>query len=133
MDMGPYDLILGMDWLTNYHAINDGYAKKVTIAHPRGETIVFFEEKYKMYPITYTTRKQQKNYVGWLSTIVGEETYIHTPHGALVVNEFMNDFPKDLPGYRRIGSSQTKKCFLVWGLLAHNLNSGNQIKEMTLP
>ena len=33
MDIGPYDLILGMDWLTKYRAVIDCYAKKVTANH----------------------------------------------------------------------------------------------------
>lgn len=64
MNMGPYDIILGMDWLTKYRTIIDCYAKKVTITHPWGETIVFFRKKYKMYHITNAIRKEQRDYVG---------------------------------------------------------------------
>ena len=49
MDMSPYDVILGMDWLTKYQAMIDCHTKKVAISHPWGEKVVFFEEKYKLY------------------------------------------------------------------------------------
>lgn len=86
-----------MDWFTKYHAVIDCYAKKVTISHPWGETVVFFRERYKTYPITYATKKEQKNYVGWLSSILGEEASTRTPHGVPLVNEYTYVFPEDLP------------------------------------
>ena len=70
MDMSPYDVILGMDWLTKYQAMIDCYTKKVTISHPWGEKVLFFKEKYKLYLVTYVTKKEQRDYVGWLASIV---------------------------------------------------------------
>ena len=98
MDMESYDLILGMDWLTKYYAIIDGHAMKVILTYPWGKTIIFFGERYKLYPTSYATKKEQRYYVGWLSSIVGDETSLLTPQNVPVVKKFVDVFPENLLG-----------------------------------
>lgn len=39
LDLEKFDIILGMSWLTPYHAIFNYYAKTVTIVMPRREKL----------------------------------------------------------------------------------------------
>ena len=96
MDMGSYDLILGMDWLSKYHAIIDCYAKKVTAYH-WGETLVFYGERYGLYPVTYSCKREQRDYLGWLCNIISDESPKLSPSDIPIVNEFLDVFPEDLP------------------------------------
>lgn len=50
-----------------------------------------------MYPVTYPTKKEKRDYVGWLASIVNDETPPLTPLDILIINEFADVFPEDLP------------------------------------
>ena len=41
LDMVVYDIVLGMDWLSAYHAMIDCYKKRVTVHPPDEPTIMF--------------------------------------------------------------------------------------------
>ena len=41
LDMDVYDVVLGMDWLSAYHAMVDCYKKRVTVRPPDGPAIMF--------------------------------------------------------------------------------------------
>ena len=41
LDMVGYDIVLGMDWMSAYHATVDCHKKRVTISPPGGPVIVF--------------------------------------------------------------------------------------------
>uniref|UniRef100_A0A0V0GST8 Putative ovule protein n=1 Tax=Solanum chacoense TaxID=4108 RepID=A0A0V0GST8_SOLCH len=49
LDMVDFDVILGMDWLSPYHAVLDCYAKTVTLAMP-GISPVLWQGAYSHTP-----------------------------------------------------------------------------------
>lgn len=59
-----------------------------------------------MYPVTYTAKRKQRDYWGWLASIVSIGTTSLAPYDVPIFNEFMDVFPDDLsllPLHRDIG------------------------------
>ena len=45
LDMYGFDIILGMDWLSTFHASIDCYKRRVRICPPEGSCFEFFGER----------------------------------------------------------------------------------------
>ncbi|XP_015163797.1 uncharacterized protein [Solanum tuberosum] len=102
LDMLDFDVILGMDWLSPYHALLDCYAKTVTLAIP-GIPRVEWRGTSGSYPnrvISYirAQRMIDRGCLSYLAFIrdVGAES--PAMESIPVVQEFPDVFPEDLPG-----------------------------------
>ncbi|XP_049414692.1 uncharacterized protein LOC125877444 [Solanum stenotomum] len=102
LDMLDFDVILGMDWLSPYHALLDCYAKTVTLAIP-GIPRVEWRWTSCSYPnrVISHIRAQRMIDRGCLSYLafirdVGAES--PAMESIPVVQEFPDVFPEDLPG-----------------------------------
>ncbi|XP_049386729.1 uncharacterized protein LOC125850950, partial [Solanum stenotomum] len=102
LDMLDFDVILGMDWLSPYHALLDCYAKTVTLAIP-GIPRVEWRGTSGSYPnrVISHIRAQRMIDRGCLSYLafirdVGAES--PAMESIPVVQEFPDVFPEDLPG-----------------------------------
>ncbi|XP_049381184.1 uncharacterized protein LOC125845686 [Solanum stenotomum] len=102
LDMLDFDVILGMDWLSPYHALLDCYAKTVTLAIP-GIPRVEWRGTSGSYPnrVISHIRAQRMIDRGCLSYLafiwdVGAES--PAMESIPMVQEFPDVFPEDLPG-----------------------------------
>jgi hypothetical protein len=98
LNMDVFDLILGMDWLSKYQAIIDCHSRRVVITLPTGDKVSFVCRSLVSYPRTFMSPKEQKDFVGWLSSIVDVGNVRQTPYEIPVVREFIDVFPDELPG-----------------------------------
>ena len=102
LEMIDFDVILGMDWLSSYHAILNCHAKTITLAMP-GIPIVEWRGTLS-HPskgvISFLKARQlvQRGCLAYLAHI--RDTSIETPmlESIPVVSEFSEVFPTDLPG-----------------------------------
>ena len=98
--LGGFDAIIGMDWLANNNAQIDCEKKKIKLKTPKGKEVVFKGQRQtrKFLTIIQTKRLLMQGCEAYLAHVV--DTKHETPEiqDILVVNEFEDVFPKDLPG-----------------------------------
>ena len=104
--MIEFDVILGMDWLSSYHAILDCHAKTIILAM-LGIPIVEWRGSLSHPPkgvISFLKARQlvQRGCLFYLAHI--RDTSVETPmlKSIPVVSEFSEVFPTDLSGLRPI-------------------------------
>ena len=59
MDMSEFDVILGMDWMTNYRIVIDCECRRVTAYTHDGTRVVFHRDKHSILPQTVYESKCQ--------------------------------------------------------------------------
>ena len=102
LDIHDFDVILGMDWLSRHHATMDCYRKEVRFCRP-GHTEVVFYGLRKTLPNSIMTAMKaskmlQKSYQGYLAYAIEVRDSGSRLEDILVVREFSDVFPEDLPG-----------------------------------
>ncbi|CAA0826122.1 Uncharacterized mitochondrial protein AtMg00860, partial [Striga hermonthica] len=102
LEMKDFDLILGMDWLSFYHADIKCRNREITLYLPEDESITFFSSRNRSLPQVVSMAKATKllrrgNYQGYLVSLVDSQK-AHSPHDVPVVREFVDVFPDELPG-----------------------------------
>ncbi|CAA0837041.1 Unknown protein, partial [Striga hermonthica] len=103
LEMKDFDLILGMDWLSFYHADIRCHDREITLYLPEDESITFFGSKNRSLPQVVSMAKATKllrrgNCQGYLVSLVEDSQKARTPHDVLIVREFVDVFPDELPG-----------------------------------
>ncbi|GKD06142.1 hypothetical protein Tco_1181116, partial [Tanacetum coccineum] len=102
MPMGEIDVVISMDWLSKYDAIISCQNKLIWIRTPcGGETFIYGERKKTSLAIcTYVRAKRHltRGCQAYLAHII--DTQKSTPYlnNILVVREFLDVFPEELPG-----------------------------------
>ncbi|XP_049378066.1 LOW QUALITY PROTEIN: uncharacterized protein LOC125842802 [Solanum stenotomum] len=102
LDMVDFDVILGMDWLSPYHAVLDCYAKTVTLAMP-GISPVLWQGAYSHTPTGIISFMRARRlvasgclaYLAYVRDVSREDSSVDS---VPVVREFADVFPTDLPG-----------------------------------
>ncbi|KAI3448707.1 hypothetical protein Pfo_005372 [Paulownia fortunei] len=103
LPMPNFEVILGMDWLTKYHATID-CNKKIVIFQPPGEEQFMFNgiSFSRSLPIISALKAQKmlnKGCVGYLASVLDTSVEAQLkPENVDVVQEFVEVFPDDLPG-----------------------------------
>ena len=102
LDMVDYEVILGMDWLSKYHVSIDCMKKIVTFKPPEEEEFLFIGTTKKLRTLVTSAMKAKRlldsGCVGYLASMVDTSLERHLkPEDVLVVQEFLEVFPKDLP------------------------------------
>jgi hypothetical protein len=102
LDLCDFEMILGMDWLVIYIAQIDCFTKTVTLQDEGGRRVEFRGER-NIIPnsiILVVTAKKllRKGYTAYLAYIVDLEKKEIELDKILVVREFPDVFPKELPG-----------------------------------
>ena len=103
LPMPNFEVILGMDWLTKYHATID-CNKKIVIFQPPGEEQFMFNgiSFSRSLPIIFALKAQKmlnKGCVGYLASVLDTSVEAQLkPENVDVVQEFVEVFPDDLPG-----------------------------------
>ncbi|XP_070015952.1 uncharacterized protein [Nicotiana sylvestris] len=101
LDMVDFDVILGMDWLSPYHAVVDCHAKAVTLAlpgmlclewrgtlgHPTRSVISYVKAR----------RKVKKGCLAYLAYVRDSSTEVPSIDYVPMVGELPEGFPSDLP------------------------------------
>ena len=103
LDMPDYEVILGMDWLSKYHATIDCQKKIVIFRPPEEEEFLFIGTTYKLRTPIISAMKARRlldsGCIGYLASVV--DTHVEQclkPEDVPVVREFLEVFPEDLPG-----------------------------------
>ncbi|KAJ9561422.1 hypothetical protein OSB04_006582 [Centaurea solstitialis] len=102
MNVGSFDVVLGIDWL-RAHDANIGCGKKtVTIPTPRGELITVYGDKKKGTNTTISMVKARKclakGCASYLAYVIDTKLEKKGIANVEVVREFSDVFPEDLPG-----------------------------------
>ncbi|XP_070055122.1 uncharacterized protein [Nicotiana tomentosiformis] len=102
LDMTDFDVILGMDWLSLYHAILDCHAKTITLAMPelprlewKGLSVSASSRVISFMKDRHMVEKGCLAYITYVRDTTAETPAINSVH---VVREFTDIFPSDLPG-----------------------------------
>ncbi|CAA0840340.1 Uncharacterized mitochondrial protein AtMg00860, partial [Striga hermonthica] len=85
LEMRDFDLILGMDWLTRFHADIQCHDREISLFLPGDDQITFFSTK-------------TRNCQGYLVSLVDDSPKARSPHDVPIVREFVDVFPDELPG-----------------------------------
>ncbi|XP_028054328.1 uncharacterized protein LOC114258557 [Camellia sinensis] len=102
LDMGHFDVVLDMDWLTKYYATIDCASKRV-IFRPPGQDEFYFEGNGVVSPpyliSAMKARKlMNKGRQGYLCSVITEATVDITLDSIPVVRDFPDVFPNELLG-----------------------------------
>ncbi|XP_070042717.1 uncharacterized protein [Nicotiana tomentosiformis] len=102
LSMVDFDVILGMDWLSPCHTILDCHAKLVTLAMPDLPRVMW-NGSIDYVPsrvITYlkAQRMVEKGCISYLSFVMDVSAETPAIDSILVVRDFPDVFPADLPG-----------------------------------
>ncbi|KAI3784091.1 hypothetical protein L1987_43183 [Smallanthus sonchifolius] len=102
MPLGSFDIIIGMDWLSNHHAEVICFEKCIRIPLPSGETLRVFGEKpckgLKLMSCTTAQKYLRKKYVAFLAHIVQKDVKKKSIQDIPIIRDFPEVFPEDLSG-----------------------------------
>ncbi|KAI3826071.1 hypothetical protein L1987_00113 [Smallanthus sonchifolius] len=102
MPLGSFDIIIGMDWLSNHHAEVICFEKCIRIPLPSGETLRVFGEKpckgLKLMSCTTAQKYLRKKYVAFLAHIVQKDVKKKSIQFIPIIRDFPEVFPEDLSG-----------------------------------
>ncbi|CAA0829980.1 Unknown protein, partial [Striga hermonthica] len=85
LEMRDFDLILGMDWLSFYHADIRCHDRDITLYLLRNESITFFVSMAKA-----TKLLRRGNCQGYLVSLVDDSQKARSPHDVPIVREFVD-------------------------------------------
>ncbi|KAI3823046.1 hypothetical protein L1987_04472 [Smallanthus sonchifolius] len=102
MQLGSFDIIIGMDWLSKHHAEVICYEKCIRIPLPSGDTLVIFGEKpcrgLQLMSCTLAQKYLRKKYVAFLAHVVDTKDKGKKLQDIPIIRDFPEVFPEDLPG-----------------------------------
>ncbi|CAA0824114.1 Unknown protein, partial [Striga hermonthica] len=92
LEMRDFDLILGMDWLTHFHADIRCHDREITLYLPGDDQITFFSTKTRSLPHVISMAKAMKmlrrgNCQGYLVSLVDDSPKARSPHDVPIVRE----------------------------------------------
>ncbi|KAI3754911.1 hypothetical protein L1987_54703 [Smallanthus sonchifolius] len=102
MPLGSFDIIIGMDWLSNHHAEVICFEKCIRIPLPSGETLRVFGEKpckgLKLMSCTTAQKYLRKKYVALLAHVVQKDVKEKSIQDIPIIRDFFEVFPEDISG-----------------------------------
>ncbi|KAJ0576069.1 putative nucleotidyltransferase, Ribonuclease H [Helianthus annuus] len=102
VQLGSFDIVIGMDWLSTNQAEVVCYDKIIRIPHPTNETLLVHGEKNEMplRIISYIKAQKclRKGCIAFLAHIVDKKAKELKLEEIPVVKEFPEVFPEDFPG-----------------------------------
>ncbi|XP_074327982.1 uncharacterized protein LOC141665897 [Apium graveolens] len=98
--LGEFDVILGMYWLTSFSAQIDCKDKIVVLSTPQGKKVTFKGQKQTQTFLTSIQTKKliHKGCEAYLAYVVDKGREVSNPEDIPVVRDFLDVFPKELPG-----------------------------------
>ena len=98
MDMLEFDVILGMDWMTDYRIVIDCERRRVTAYTQDGTRVVFKGDKHDILSHTVYESRCQGQLAGWLASLTLEDEERPDLDLPRVVCEYVDVFPDELHG-----------------------------------
>ncbi|KAK1414436.1 hypothetical protein QVD17_30180 [Tagetes erecta] len=102
MQLGSFDVIIGMDWLSKNHAEIVCCDKYIRIPLSSGDVLNIYGERpskgLKLMSCTKAQKYLRKNYVAFLAHVVKEDDKPKKVEDIPVIREFPEVFPEDLTG-----------------------------------
>ena len=101
LHMHDFDAILGMDWLSTYHAVVECFEKHV-IFHIPGQSKFYFKGDRKVKPWSVISALQatnmlKKGCIGFLTYMINSEATNEKLEDISIVKELPNIFLEELP------------------------------------
>ncbi|XP_058208110.1 uncharacterized protein LOC131321117 [Rhododendron vialii] len=97
LGMLGFDLILGMDWLSTFHATIDCFKRQVRICPLEGPCFEFFGERRKSLEPYLCRSREHESIYSLLASLTLDENLSTRGELPLVVCEFLDVFPEELP------------------------------------
>ena len=102
LEMTDFDVILGMDWLSNHSASMNCFTKKIRFEKP-GYSKFEFDSDRRILPTCVISALEAKRLLfkrceSYLAHVVDISVIEVKLENVLVVCEFLDVFPEDLPG-----------------------------------
>ncbi|XP_058208262.1 uncharacterized protein LOC131321281 [Rhododendron vialii] len=98
LGMSGFDLILGMDWLSTFHATIDYFKRRVRICPFEGPCFQFFGERPEPLKQYLCGSREHESIYSLLASLTLDENASVRGELPLVVCDFSDVFPKELPG-----------------------------------
>ena len=102
IDLKGLDVILGMDWIASNYASMDCFRKEVILRRPGLPVVIFYGERRRapsgLISAISARWLLQKGCKGYLAHVVDARSDEVRLEDVLVVREFLDVFPDDLPG-----------------------------------
>ena len=102
LDILEFDVILGMDWLSSNYAVLDCYEKTVMLILPYKTVLRYQRDRRPTLPFLISAvsakRLINRGCQGYLAYIRDVESGALELKGIPVIVDFLDVFPKDLPG-----------------------------------
>ena len=102
LEMFDFDVILGIDWLSNYQASMDYFTKKI-VFKKSGYPKLEFEGDRRILPTCVISALEAKRFLhkdceAYLAYVIDKSSSEVTLDNMPIVCEFLDVFPKDLSG-----------------------------------
>ncbi|XP_076908463.1 uncharacterized protein LOC143565359 [Bidens hawaiensis] len=102
MQLGIFDIIIGMDWLAQHRAEIICFEKYIRISLNGDQILRIFVEKpsngLKLMSCTQAQKYLRKNYVAFLANVLEKKQEKKTMNDIPVVRDFPEVFPDDISG-----------------------------------
>uniref|UniRef100_A0A251RRD4 RNA-directed DNA polymerase n=1 Tax=Helianthus annuus TaxID=4232 RepID=A0A251RRD4_HELAN len=102
MQLGSFDIIVGMDWLAKHHAEVVCFEKIVRVPLSSGKTLQVRGKKpassLKLMSCTQARKYLRKNYVAFLAHVTADKGKGKSIQDIPVVRDYQELFPEELPG-----------------------------------
>nr|CAD1825787.1 unnamed protein product [Ananas comosus var. bracteatus] len=100
--MKGFDIVLGIDWLSKYHATIDCKSKVITFCEPGQKEVVYRACKSSLFAMTVSTSRARRliksGCEAYLASVVETQKELPALGDIPVVCEFPDVFPAELPG-----------------------------------
>jgi hypothetical protein len=100
ISLESFDVILGMDWLTQYRAVISCFWKTVSLQTPSGREVVFLRStpKYTLSLLSQLLLDRRTRKSGILFSMMMESEAVFRVQDICVVCDYADVFPVELPG-----------------------------------
>ena len=97
-----FDIVLGMDWLSNHRATLDCYKKEVRLVRPKEPGVIFWGIRREIAPSLINamtaSKMLRKGFQGYLAIVVDRRQKGTQFEDIPIVKEFPDVFPDDISG-----------------------------------
>ena len=101
LDLKGYDVIFGMNLLSTFLAVMDCFCKRITFQLPRGVVFSFINDRSSFHPFptmgSRFLKAKARSHLIFLASLIGEERDKFPPNMVLIVSDFPDVFPDELP------------------------------------
>ena len=98
MDISDFDVILGMDWLTEHRVVIDCDRRRITAYTQDGICVTFQGDKHDALPQAMYDSRWHGQLMGWLASLTLEDEAKQELGLPWVVCEYEDVFPDELSG-----------------------------------